>query len=458
MKRIYAFIMCMVLLALAAGTSAAGAQWQAQGMAAAETVFDRLFLQDPLANNAWGNSHTVIDASGGVHTTFYNYDYIYYAHCPADCGDPNNWLVLPLYEVGIFDSLDEPTLMVDSNNRPRLMWYTAYNWGEDAYYYAECNSGCANNSANWDSTLVANVDAYSYPHDEGYAALDDQDQPHLVYPQTNYPDYGFHYYTCESECTGVSNWYSTTITTPGLEPDILQLVFDPDGRPRVMGYARDTDSLFYAQCNNNCATAAGWGSVGLLAPIYEWGDFTLQVNAAGYPRVAYYTGDADDNALYYAWSNNLPLTAAYWSSYTLNYPSGESWTLDMRLDNQDRPRVAFETEDLDLSYLTCTAGCNTANPTWQQQVIETGDDLEADYPIAKIPTCLSATWMVTGYPSLALDAAGNPSFSYMTRHGQLCYNQQGQLQILYDAESIRFATAGSGGQSGRQIYLPLITK
>ena len=84
----------------------------------------------------------MVDGSGGVHLTFYDSQYIYYAHCAADCGNPANWLELPLFAVGEFDSLDEPTLGVDASGRPRLMWYASPSWSEDYYYYAECNANC----------------------------------------------------------------------------------------------------------------------------------------------------------------------------------------------------------------------------------------------------------------------------------------------------------------------------
>jgi hypothetical protein len=472
MKHIPFLLTCLMILALAAGASATRAQEQrpetsleTQATAPADLTFTRLFLLDPLTSHPWWQSHTIMDDSGGVHLTFYDYGYIYYAHCAADCGNPANWLELPLFEVGTFDSLDEPTLGVDASGHPRLMWYAAYGWGEDAYYYAECNANCTTSSASWTSTGVAQVDSYGYPHHVRYAALDTQDRPHLVYPKSDYPDYGFYYLSCDTGCTAASNWYTTTVLTPGLEPDAMQLVFDPNNRPRVLGYDFENDGLFYAECNSNCSNAANWGSVGQIAPIYDFSDnnYVLRVDAQGRPRMAYYDGNSDNNVLNYAWSNASPLTAGGWSSYTLNYPSRDNWTLDLALDSQGRPSVAYSTAIIEnapdgLAYLTCTANCETTSASWQRQFIETTDELAASYPIATTPGCVSSSWMVNGYPSLALDAADGPSVSYMVRHGQLCYDSQGNLQILYDAASIRFATAGGAAQSDRKVYLPMIKR
>jgi hypothetical protein len=162
--------------------------------------------------------------------------------------------------------------------------------------------------------------------------------------------------------------------------------------------------------------------------------------------------------LYYAWSNANSLTVTGWSSYSLNYPTNDEWSLDLALDSQGRPRVVFATDELDLSYLACTANCESTSSTWQQQFIETGDELNASYPIAAIPGCSPPTWMVVGYPSLALDAADNPNVSYFVKHGQLCPDWQGHLQILYNAKGIRFARPGGTAPNGRQVYLPLVRR
>jgi len=322
------------------------------------------------------------------------------------------------------------------------MWYAEYG-GDMNYYYAECNANCTDSAANWPSVAVASLGGYDYPHNVRYAALDAQGRPRLVYEMSSYPDYGFNYLTCDADCTTASNWQTTAVTTPDLQPDMnLQLVFDQNGRPRVLGYDDDNSVLVYAECDSSCSTAANWGSVALFDVGYYFDyDFALRLDAQGHPRIAYYLADGNNNVLYYAWSNANSLTVTGWSSYSLNYPTNDELSLDLALDSQGRPRVVFATDELDLSYLTCTANCESASPTWQQQFIETGDDLDVSYPISN-PGCIAPTWMIVGYPSLALDTADNPNVSYFAKHGQLCYDSQGNLRILYDAKGIRFARPG----------------
>lgn len=463
MKRVYSLITCLVILALVAGTTAARAQRQTpegsietQVVASADITYAHFFLQDPLTSTAYWHSHTVVDESGGVHLTFYDATNIYYAHCTVNCGDKANWLAVAVAES---DSLAEPTLGVDASGHPRLIWYAEYS-GYD-YYYAECNANCTASAANWTTVAVVSVDSYGYPNNVRYAALNTQGQPRLVYPFSSYPDDGFNYLTCDAGCTTASNWFTTTVTTPGLQPNVLQLVFDKNDRPRVLGYDSNNEELVYAECNSSCSTAANWGSVGLFAPVdylAEYG-FALRVDAQGHPRIAYYDGNVNNNVLYYAWNNASPLTPGNWFSYTLNYPTNfDYWSLDLALDSQGRPAVAFATSDLDMSYATCTANCETTSPTWRQEIIETTDDLEAVYPIPLNQDCVSSTWAVTGLPSLALDAVNNPYVSYRVIHVQMCYDNQGHLQTLRDAQSIRFAAAGGTAQDDRWVYLPLVIR
>jgi hypothetical protein len=466
MKKIYSLITCIVLLALVAGTTKIIAQAQtpdnpsvAQSPATPNTTFAHFFLEaDPTTSTVWWHSHTVVDASGGVHITFYDSSNIYYAHCSAGCSNPANWLELPLFLVGELDSLDEPTLGVDPNGHPRLFFYADYS-GNESYFYAECNANCTASSSNWTSVAIADLNGYGYPQNVRYATLDSLGHPRLVFSISGFPDSGFYYLTCEANCTNASNWLTTTVDTPDLLPDVLQLVFDTNNRPRVLGYDEYNSQLVYAECNSNCSNAANWGSVGLFTPIYYMSEFgfTLRVDSQGHPRIAYYDGHSDNNVLNYAWSNASPLTPAGWHHYTLNYPTDFDYlSLDMSIDSQDRPMVTFATDNLDLSMLTCTANCETTSSTWQQQYIEKADDLNLLYPFPTNPDCQTSSWIIVGYPSISLDAADNPNVSYWVRHAQfLCLDYQGHYQTLYDAKSILYAAPAGGGHGNHRVYLPL---
>jgi hypothetical protein len=467
MKRTCSLIICLVLLTLSNGATKAQAQTQPPGgnprptgSTVANTTFSRFFLQDPLSSTAYWHSHTVVDASGGIHVTFYDTSYIYYVHCAANCENSANWSELPLFAVGYLSSLDEPTLAVDTNGHPRLIWYSSNESGT-FYYYAECNDHCTDSASYWTSVAVTSLGAYGYPQNIRYAALDNQNRPHLVYAMTSFSDYGFYYLSCDSGCITASNWYTTTIVTNGLEPDEFQLVFDPNGRPRVLGYDSNDSELVYAECNSNCTTASNWGSVGILGPVYYLSEFgyAFRVNAQGYPRIAYYDENVNNNVLYYAWSNASPLIASNWHNYTLNYPTDtDYWSLDLAIDSQGRPLVAYATDTLNMSLVTCTSNCETTSHTWQQQAVETENDLNASFPIPTNSGCLSSTWMVIGYPSPGLNAANSPSVSYWARHAQLCSNSFEATSIMYDAESIRIATSGGTSQNYLLVYLPLLTR
>ena len=147
---------------------------------------------------------------------------------------------------------------------------------------------------------VVSVDAYGYPHNVRYAALDTQDRPHLVYPMSSYPDYGFYYLTCDAGCTTASNWYTTTVTTPGLQPDVICSWSSTRTAGRGC-WATTTTMTSWSMPNATAIvrrppTGAVWGC---LLPMYYLADydFALRVDAQGHPRIAYYDGNGNNNVL-----------------------------------------------------------------------------------------------------------------------------------------------------------------
>ena len=72
------------------------------------------------------------------------------------------------------------------------------------------------------------------------------------------------------------------------------------------------------------------------------------------------------------------------------------------LDAQGRPRIAYLNSH-DLGYSWCDAGCESP-AAWKHRTVETSEDLEAQYPVARPVTCDASTW--DNYsPNLRLDSA-----------------------------------------------------
>ncbi len=386
----------------------------------------------------WWQTHTHIDASGGVHTAFYTSQSVYYAHCSAACDNPANWTATPITGAGSYDSLNYPVVDVDPIGRPRMMWYH-----EPDYVYAECNANCAN-AANWITVQVpvAAPSGYIYPQTARYFALDAQGRPRFVCYGWDYDDEnvyeGFQYTTCDGNCTIASNWHSSLID---LDDYISQpqIVLNAASQPRVMGVSTD-DELTYLGCNTNCAQTENWGRT-TLYPTGYWGKFSFRLDTQGRPRVAFYSPDAGDKAMYYAWSNSTAISATNWFSDSLALPPNDERTLDLAFDSQNRPQMVFASDQENLDYVTCTANCESTSSTWQLQHIETGDELDLSDPIP-LGGCLTSVWMLLGYPSLALDAADQPNVSYYAQHSKLCLGTDGQYHILHDVWALRFATVG----------------
>ncbi len=446
MKRcpVIVVLLCTLAALLGQGPASAMGPTAVAGLSTGESLsplsddYSHFFLTSGEAN-PWWDTDTVVDSSGGIHVTYYEND-IYYAYCPAGCSNPANWAATTVGDAE--SSLAHTTLAVDSSGRPRLMWYE---FSTGYYSYAECAGNCTG-AGSWTVVSVPLPDyGYGYPETSGYFSLDGQNRPRFISPWSG----GFLYHSCESDCTNDSNWNTSTITLTNFPEyanlDGAQLLFGTDDRPRIAGYEDVNDNLTYVDCQGDCSQPASWSYAAVSPMGFGWipdYGFSLRLDAQDRPRIAFYKSDED--ALYFAWSDSDFTNPAGWSSYSVNLAPGDDRILDLALDGQGRPRVAFASDQLDLDYAECTADCTSSGAVWQRLSIETGDELDQSEPIPLPPGCLSGAWMVFGWPSLALDAAGGANVSYYVRHGTLCPDGQGGYDILYDATRIRFSLPGGG--------------
>jgi hypothetical protein len=398
----------------------------------------------------WRQSHTLVDSSDGVHTTFYTSSYIYYAHCMEDCGLPGSWITTPLFPSGDYDSLAYPSLALTPENRPRLMWFDDY-----SYFYAECSHDC-HVPASWTKARIfLNPNNFSnYPGDARYFVLDSQARPRFV----SYDYNGLTYAFCDDDCTLPSNWSFVDLDL-GLSLNALQLVLSSTGQPRVIG-VDSSDNLVYAQCDQNCSLAQNWSKTAVgssVGSIFSSPIYSLRLDSQNRPRIAYFKQNSADAQMYFAWSNSNYSSSSSWTTGTLPIAPASSRTIDLAIDSQDRPQVVYASNSLDLRYLRCLKRCDSVQSEWDLQVIETGDELELDDPMPPDTGFIAANWWIEGYASAALDSQDIPYVSYFVRNIQFF-----DIDPLPRAWGIRFATVGEDylppPPTMQELFLPLLSK
>ena len=419
--------------------------------AEAALTFQRLwFFTD---NNTDGAS-IAVDAAGGVHMGFSAYTAVggawpaYYAYCASNCANSASWTTTSVGNLGVWGGYTR--LALDTAGHPRLLWYSQTLVSTPGVFqYAECDTACTN-AANWAKVTLAT--ASNYPSYSRYFALDQQGRPRYLYTDTNTDHTGAYYDYCDANCTSAAQWHEVQINSAFLLFD-FSLAFDTTGGAHL-AYRDATnypDRLGYAECAA-CDNAAGWQST-LLVNIGSGAAFSFRLDAQNRPRLAFYTGylgsdNPNNNVLAYAWCNAACTLESNWDNYALGLPTHYGSKVDLALDQQGHPHMAYYVDNAStswvLGYAVCTANCEDHTAAWQTQFVETSDDLDASDPIPLKSGCSVSSWLEVGHtPSLTLDAGGNPRIGYTAKH-----YQGGTCSISEDIRLVRFALAGSANPPG----------
>jgi hypothetical protein len=182
--------------------------------------------------------------------------------------------------------------------------------------------------------------------------------------------------------------------------------------------------MYYLACDTACNNRDNWQRVYLFDRGSEnrvsW-DLEMDGNR---PRLAFYEGSqlgGGGDVLYYAWCDNNCLTKAGWQRRNLGLGSSNGKHPDLELDQQGRPRLAFIAQSgFSVNYAWCNNGCQSAQAQWQQRVVDTATGLDQAYPLARPPHCDAGLWD-SMTPVLALDPAGNPSIAYDAAYHTRCW-------------------------------------
>jgi hypothetical protein len=225
----------------------------------------------------------------------------YYTFCDAACTDAANWFEFLVTE----EYLTYPALQFTSKGEPRILATVSTSGGNFLLVYLGCDENC-HNPGQWQATGIVPAGGGDY---RGFALrLDKQDRPRAVFYQGWLDDGGgkqLYYLWCNDDCVLANTWDGLILMSEnGYEPD---LALDADGRPRIAYRNAKDDGLGYIWCNEQCETAQGTWSGGLLesaetlakdlaipvAPhctlAYWFGGFkpALALDPAGNPRIFY---------------------------------------------------------------------------------------------------------------------------------------------------------------------------
>ncbi len=433
-----------------------------------DLTFQSLWLNT--SNNTTGVS-LALDSSGGVHAGYLAYTPVagawpvYYGYCASQCNNASHWTSIVAGNAGMWGGYAR--LALDPAGHPRMMWYSQVSISVNGIYrYAECNTSCTD-PTHWTSVDLASI-ALS-PSFSRYFELDGQGHPRFVYHDTGVNHTGTYYDYCDASCTSANQWHEVQISTDYLTYD-YSLAFDTSGGAHIA--YRDAiaypDRLGYIQCTTACTKAASWTSTVLLNKP-AWGyAFSLRLDAQDQPRLALYfgdlgSGDPHNDLLSYWWCNSNCAQTANWFYYSLGLPAKYGEEVDLALDAQGLPHLAYYVDAIvngssvnGIGYAACTANCESANSNWQTQFVETTNDLDTSDPVPLVSGCTLSYWLEDHSPSLVLDSGGNPRIGYTALH-----YQGGKCTIHEDIRLNRFTLAGSSTPpvtSKYKVFLPGVMK
>ncbi len=381
-------------------------------------------LRQATTTGGFQQSTVAVDGSGTTHLLYAGLSPdggsypVRYGECRADCEDGSSWTFITLGDYGVAGG--GARMVLDTSGHPRVLWFSMADATSDGtYYYGQCDDGCTTLS-NWKIVPVLTCSSADLVMcdalvDAGFA-LDSQDHPAFFMFSTS----GAYYIYCAAaDCTDANNWQnSDDFTLTGLYPT-LDLAFNSSGQPLAVYSGLDgaNDIFGYALCSSGCGQAANWQVAPVLELNYGAADpFSFALNAEGAPRLVYYDNSSD--SLTYAWCDSDCTDTGNWSSAPTGLPqySGADG-VKLLLDGSGTPAITFsgapDSASVEIANVAiCTAGCESASPTWKGGRIETAADIQIPPP----DPCGTGKsfWQLGLEPSMALDPSGGLHVSYAT--------------------------------------------
>ena len=365
-----------------------------------------------------------LDGQGSMHLVYPAYfgGSAFYATCGKDCSGPAAMKVVRFATEG---SVANTMLALDGQGRPRVLLSAA-----QKLYYASCDRDCGQES-NWRTTMI--LDHQGDREVTGEAlALDPQGRPRfMMHTYRAYLGIGqktpeTFYVRCDAaDCHSAGAWQSSKIATQIWESASLR--FDATGRGHLAFVATVVEGpnagaklAGYALCERDCEGENAWAPAGLMNAFTSETDavrigaaVSLALTAPARPRVLVLgkTDDGQRSVVYFECDHDC--TGANWHGSIISNHAQIGAGLDLALDRQGHPRVAY-TVGYNIGLAFCDdASCVGETSKWDLTKVELGSDLPKD-DIILWPNCTIDAWFLHS-PSIALTAEGSPRVGYQAR-------------------------------------------
>ena len=395
--------------------------------------------------------HVAVDSAGGLRAVYAataadsaGKRPAYYVTCDVGCTGPEVFNT-----VALGDGVASGQLTLDPQGRPRLLLELAPDaQGTVRYQYWACDAACAQ-AESWAGATVALGRATAAPsatEQQRSFALDAQGRPRFAFfanPTGATGLAGELFASCDANCLEPASWRVAKLGD--LEWRTPSLALGPDGLPHLAYAARQPSSgapvVGYLECSQSDCSGANAGQL-LIATATAGAApepvLALRLTAAGGPRLLLYPGTGTGGDLpaghltYLSCDSGCAAARGGWSLVDLsslgaNFGEGG---LDLGAGRagptargaphagaRRRAGVRLVRRRLRLSTEGWQAGRILSLGTAAQEL---GLPLGQACPDCSppIPVCPNDAYAAGAWPSLALDAAGNPRIAFEVQRRQ----------------------------------------
>lgn len=363
-----------------------------------------------------------VDGQGFVHTVYPAYagGGAYYAFCGAGCTGPETTKVVRFETEGTASNV---MLALDAQGRPRVL-VSAY----AKAYFASCDANCGE-QASWSVGQILEHGGDREITGEALA-LDPQGRPRFLM-HTYVALFGIgqkapetFYVTCDADCTSAASWVQNKMQAEIWRGSHLR--FDANGTAKVATVATitqgdtKTEMAAYAECAGACTKEEDWKGIALGPTFTSMTEavsieptVSLALTKAGAPRVAFMGKNEEGKKQIVYMGCDEGCSEDHWKATLLSNHEELASGLDLALDPNDHPRIAY-TLDYNIGLAYCDdAHCETGEHEWGLTKVEAGSDMKPD-EIFLYTNCNVGAWFLHD-PSLAITASGSPRVAYQAR-------------------------------------------